>query len=117
MQMKTSDGYVILSGIAGKNAVVRDLKGGEYRKASVSLAIGKRDDKTVWADVEAWGRLSSVLGQARKGDSVLAIGQIRTNTYKGKEQKVLNCEFVSVAGVQAVMSVPVETPAEEELGW
>ena len=117
MQVRLSDGTVMLSGTAGKDARFQSLKEGKYHKASASLAVGSRDGKTVWADVEAWGRLATVLSQARKGDAVFAVGQLKTDTYKGKERRYLNCEFVSVAGVQAVVSVPDETPQEEDPGW
>lgn len=93
MQMKLGEN-VLVAGTAGKDAELRQVGEKNTPVCKFSLAVDKREDKTVWAECEAWQRLSGYAANIRKGDAVLALGKVQSHEYNGKTYHTLRCEFV-----------------------
>jgi single-stranded DNA-binding protein len=106
MQIKLGE-YVFIVGAAGKDAEFRHVGDKNTALTTFSLAVGKdAEDKTKWAECNAWTKLSSYAVGIKKGDIVLAIGTIKSNVSEsnGKTYNTLNCEFVCNPAVPVQMT-------------
>lgn len=109
MQLKLGE-YVFIVGAAGKDAEFKHVGDKNTALTTFNLAVGKdAEDKTKWAECNAWTKLSSYAVGIKKGDIVLAIGTIKSNASEsnGKTYNTLNCEFVcspAVFGIGAIAS-------------
>jgi len=106
MQVKFPDGSVMVCGGAAADGELKFVGADNKRVCKLGLAVGKRQDadggttpKTVWCNVTAWHGLAPILASACKGDSVLAIGRVKTHEYNGKTYAELNADYISVASV------------------
>lgn len=85
---------MLIIGGATKDAEEKTFDSGKT-KVRFSLGVGKRaDDTSIYADCEAWGRAAELAKTIKKGDLVLAAGDIRSHEYNGKTYTSLNCEIV-----------------------
>ena len=81
-------------------------KDGEYKEvgekltpmATFSLACGKKpnSEDTRFVDCQAWQRNAAYAGSVRKGETVMAIGRLKSREYNGKTYYNLECDFVSI---------------------
>lgn len=113
MQVAYKDGSVMLCGGCSKDAELQLVGERQSRKCTVGLAVGKRDDQVVWANVVAWHNLASILCTARKGDPVFVIGRLETREYNGKTYTDLIAEFVSVCSLSAVTAQPTSPQIQD----
>lgn len=107
MQVRLSKTVVLLVGAAGKDAELKHVGDKNTPVCKFSLAVGKdEEDKTVWADCDAWQKLSSYAAGIKKSDIVLAIGTIKSREYNGKTYNTLECDFVcnpAAFGISEIM--------------
>lgn len=109
MQVKLSDGSIMVCGNCGQDPELKTVGEKNSRKCTVGLAVGKRhDDSTIWCNVVAWHDLAEVLAQAKKRTSVLVVGRLKSREYQGKTYTDLEAEYVSVAAppVRTAMAAP-----------
>jgi single-stranded DNA-binding protein len=98
MRAKIGDG-VMACGNATKDAEFKMLGDKNTPNAKWGMAVGKdKDDNTVFANCEAWGRLAYHAENIKKGDPVLVFGQIREHEYNDKTYKTLVADFVQYIG-------------------
>ena len=102
MQVQFKDGTVMVCGGCARDAELEYVGADSKRVCKVGLAVGKREDATVWCNVVAWHNLASLLSAAKKGDPVLAIGKLKSREYNGKTYTDLVADFVSVCSISAV---------------
>lgn len=125
MQTKLPDGSIMVAGACGRDPEFKLVGENDHRKCTVGLAVGKKPDPeggerpiTVWCNLVAWHDLASILAAARKGDSVLAIGKLKSREYNGKTYTDLEAEYISVASVRTAAAVPSpqasELPADDQ---
>ncbi len=110
MQSKLQDGSVIVSGFVARDAELKTVgeKGSSLCRWSVKVDEKVNGDRkeAVWAKCQAWHDVARYAASIKKGDTVLCIGKIETNTGNdGKTYTNLVCEFVSV-----MKSVPKASP-------
>lgn len=110
MQSKLSDGSVIICGYVPKNAEIKTVgeKGSSLCRWSVKVGEKANGDQkeAVWANCQAWHDTARYAASIKKGDVVLCVGKLETNTgTDGKIYKNLVCEFVSI-----MKSVPKSSP-------
>lgn len=109
MQIKLHGDFVMVCGRAAKNGELQHVGANKSRLCKLGLAVDKRPDPenptgqpiTVWANIVAWHNLASLLALARKGDSVLVIGQIKRREYEGKVYTDLEAEWLWVAALHS----------------
>ena len=113
MQVRLTDGSVMVCGNCGQDPELKTVGEKNHRKCTVGLAVGRRqDDSTIWCNVVAWHDLASVLAEAHKGAAVLVVGRIKSREYKGKTYADLEAEFVSVANPPAPAKSKTDLEAE-----
>lgn len=133
MQMKLAGGYVMVTGIVRKEPERTTTNNGkENVRCSLVIDLKRNGDGSlvkgadgysvsVWVNLRAWGAYAAILGGARFGDGILAVGKVREWEYEGKQfrELVINDDgFLSVSfpitqtgGSEA----PQEPPALVEL--
>lgn len=85
---------VVVIGGATRGAESKTFDSGKT-KVRFSLGVGKRADGSgIYADCEAWGRVSEQAHGIHKGDVVFAAGAVRSHEYNGKTYTSVNCEIV-----------------------
>jgi hypothetical protein len=102
MQVKFSNGNVMVTGNVTKEPELKYV--GEKHRAVVgfSIAAGKREDgTTIFINLKAWGRLAEYASVAKKGDAVCAIGRVESREYNGKTYSDLVCDWLNIAGAVA----------------
>lgn len=68
-------------------------------KGSVSVKAKEAADGTaMWVDISAWDESASIPASAKKGDGILAVGQLHGRKYNGKKYYDLNADYIGVAG-------------------
>lgn len=98
MRAKLGDG-VMACGNATKDAELKMVGEKNTPNCKWGMAVGKdKDDNTVFANCEAWGRLANYAAGIRKGDPVLVFGQMREHEYNDKTYKTLVADFVQFIG-------------------
>lgn len=112
MQSKLPDGSVMICGGISRDAELKYVGEKHTPQCKVGVAVGKRNDQTIWCNVTAWRGLAQVLSSASKGDSVFVIGHMGSHEYNGKTYTELNADFVSVAVVSDSAPVHSESPAQ-----
>lgn len=110
MQSKLQGGSVIVCGYVPKDAELKTVgeKGSSLCRWSVKVDEKANGDQkeAVWANCQAWHGTARYAASIKKGDTVLCVGNLETNTgTDGKVYKNLVCEFVSV-----MKSVPKASP-------
>lgn len=57
-------------------------------KCTFAIPLKKnKDDEAIFLNCECWGKLAEKVGEFKKGDEVLAFGNLKEDTYKDKEGK------------------------------
>ena len=98
MRAKIGDG-VMACGNATKDAEFKLLGEKNTPNCKWGMAVGKdKDDNTVFANCEAWGRLANYAANIKKGDPVLVFGQMRSREYNDKTYHTLVADFVQFIG-------------------
>lgn len=91
MQAKFSDGSVMIVGGCSKDAELERVGQDKKRVCKVGVAIGKNEDTTTkWVNVVAWHDVASVLSTAKKGETVLVIGKLKSREYNEKTYQALD---------------------------
>ncbi|MDE5565111.1 MAG: single-stranded DNA-binding protein [Oscillospiraceae bacterium] len=103
MYSKLQDGSWIICGYVAKDATVRTTQNGKkYTTWSVAVSSVKGNDgqwKTNYTNCIAWDKAAEVAATIRKGDTVLCVGTMETNTGNdGKTYKNMVCSFISIMG-------------------
>lgn len=106
MYSKLQDGSFIICGYVARDALKRATNSGKsFTLWSVAVSNHKDTDgnwKTNYTNCKAWDKAAEAAAAIRKGDTVLCIGKMETNTGNdGKTYKNLVCEYVSVMGNHA----------------
>lgn len=102
MQWMLKDGTVLAMGGCSKDAELEYVGENQKRVCKVGLAVGKREDSTIWCNVVAWHNLASILSAAKKGDPVLVIGKLKSREYNSKTYTDLVADFVSICSISAM---------------
>ena len=98
MRAKLGDG-VMACGNATKDAELKMVGEKNTPNCKWGMAVGKdKDDNTVFANCEAWGRLANYAANIKKGDPVLVFGQMRSREYNDKTYHTLVADFVQFIG-------------------
>lgn len=108
----------LLTGNAGRDAETKPINGKPHSVFSVA-AQENQDSTTLWVNVNGWRNMYGPVAAVRKGDSVLAVGQLKKREYNGKTYYDLDAEYLSVAGSSGgaipVSDAPTEfAPIDEE---
>lgn len=97
--------------VAGRIAKDGELRFTQSGKAvgSVSVpAFDRQDGTTSWLTVKAWGSAAKLLGNARKGDHVFAVGRLDSRDYNGRTYTDLVADYVQIQP-QDAESAPVRS--------
>lgn len=93
-----SGSYIIASGSVGK-VDYKEVGQKNTPLTTIGLAVGKKDDTTIWISCNFWGRHANVANSFNKGDVLLVSGIVsifKANT--GKEYEQCQVEYYSVLG-------------------
>ena len=95
-------GYIILSGHAGQDAVMRNTHTGKVVTTfSLPLSAG-RDKPTQWFRCEVWGQMAEHAATITKGQNVQVRGRLKVSEYQGKVELTVSVdEFSNVSGIYA----------------
>lgn len=93
----------IIAGNIGKDAEIRDTKGGSVVSFSVASESRVKGEKvTTWVRVSIWGKRAEALHQhLTKGSKVTATGALSTREHDGKTYLELNCSDIELMGKPA----------------
>lgn len=93
---------VILVGNTGHDPVVKYFESGAS-KVTITLAVRGRDKKTIWFDIEAWGKTGDIIvNYAPKGTKLGVSGSLKidswndTKTGERREKPVIVAEIVDL---------------------
>jgi len=112
MRAKLGDG-VMACGNATKDAEFKRLGEKNTPNCKWGMAVGKdKDDNTVFANCEAWGRLANHAAEIKKGDPVLVFGQMKSHEYNGRTYHTLVADFVQFIGSTTERQEP-QLPPED----
>lgn len=105
--------YFLLFGNAIKDGAVNLTSTGK-KIGKVSVKAGENKDGTAdFISVTAWEEKADQYAAIRKGDTVLAIGQLREREYNGRIFRDLNAEFIAVNAKLSKLGIePAAAPAE-----
>ncbi len=67
--------YATFTGHLGANPQVRYFESGK-NVTNADLAVGGRNDSTMWIRIEAWDKTGDILANAHKGDELLVMGEV-----------------------------------------
>ncbi len=107
MYSKLQDGSWIICGYVAQDSVVRTTQGGK-QYTTWSVAVSNKKDaggqwRTNYTNCKAWDKAAEVAAAIRKGDTVLCVGTMETNTGNdGKTYKNMVCSFISIMGKAAL---------------
>jgi single-stranded DNA-binding protein len=98
MRAKLGDG-VLITGNASKDAELKRVGEKQSPNTKWGVAVGKdAEDKVVFVNCEAWGRLAYKASEIQKGDPVLVIGKLESHEYQGKTYHTVVAEFLQHIG-------------------
>jgi hypothetical protein len=87
---------VVVVGTATKDAECKYVGDKKTAMTTFGVAVGKNaSQQTIYANCKAWRRLAEYAAGIRKGDAVMAVGQIEEREYNGKTYKTLNCDWLN----------------------
>lgn len=115
MQGKVGNG-VIVAGRVIKDAEVREVGNNGLLKATIAVSTGSKPEDPV-VNVVAWRDLAEVAKPIKKGDRVLAVGEIQTREYNGKTYSDLVADWLMTANKAAILPVSVELADDTPLPW
>lgn len=99
---QTYDIYMI-TGNPARDAEDKPVNGKNH--AVVSMAVQENSDgTTMWVNLNGWRNSYLPVVSIRKGDSVMAIGQLKKREYNGKDYYDLDADFVAVSGTAAAQA-------------
>lgn len=92
-----------IAGNIGKDAEIRDTKGGAVVSFSVASESRQRGEKvTTWVRVSIWGKRGEALHpHLTKGSKVTATGSLSTREHDGKTYLEINCSDIELMGKPA----------------
>ncbi len=91
----------LVCGRASRDGEIHTTKSGK-EVGSVSVpAYDKQDGTTSWLTVKGWGHWARLLANARKGDSVFAVGRVESRDYEGKTYNDLVVDYACVSASTA----------------
>ena len=101
MQIKCSDGSVMVAGMLTRDADYKEVGEKKTPLTKLGAAVGKRPDTTtIFCDLAAWRGLAKATAAAKKGEAVFAVGQVESREYEGKTYNTLNWEYISVVSAK-----------------
>lgn len=104
MQIASKDKKsALLVGTAGQDVRINNTQSGKM-VATVGLQIAAYGDEAKWINVEGWNSVAEVMRWIKKGDMVMAIGDVKTHDFTGrdgtaKSEKRLNAQIVYYNGL------------------
>ena len=106
------DKYLVIGKAACDGELNETSSGKRIGKVSVKAAEEK-NGTAKWVTVTMWDSQSIYAASVRKGDAVLAVGNLKTREYNGKEYIDLNAEYINTCGNGAEMPSTNFAPAGE----
>lgn len=106
----------LLCGNATRSAEDRPVNGNNHAQVGIA-AVERKDGTTTFINLNGWrGNYRDVLS-IRKGDCILAVGELKEREYNGKKYYDLDADFVARSGAGLTGFVPEDstgfTPAAE----
>lgn len=108
----------LLCGNATRSAEDRPVNGNNHAQVGIA-AVERKDGTTTFINLNGWrGNYRDVLS-IRKGDCILAVGELKEREYNGKKYYDLDADFVARSGAglsssgRDMAADPAFTPAAE----
>ena len=102
---------MLLQGNATRDAESRPINGKDHTQ--VSIAAGEdKNGNTLYITLNGWRQSAELVGAVKKGDSVLAIGRLKTREYNGNIYNDLDADFL--VGNGAGIHIPLMYPDEPD---
>jgi single-stranded DNA-binding protein len=113
-----SGSNIVASGTIGK-VDYKEVGQKNTPLTTIGLAVGKKDDTTIWISCNFWGRHANIANNFNKGDVLLVSGIVSTfEANTGKKYEQCQVEFYSLLGKEIVQdtnktnSRTAKTPAD-----
>lgn len=87
----------LLQGNATRDAESKPVNGKEHTVVGIAASENK-EGKTVFVNLNGWRKTAAAVGTVRKGDSVLAVGALKSRDYNGQTYYDLDADFVVKSG-------------------
>ena len=108
MQLAGKDGSVIVAGTATRDCENKLLGEKGTPLTSFSLAINAHKEEAKYVECKAFGKVSALAKNIKKGDPVAALGFVDSREYNGKTYTDLNCQFVIAGNNESYGFAPVK---------
>lgn len=106
---------MLLQGKATRDAENRPVNGKEHTQVSIAAGEDKSGNE-LYITLNGWRQNAELVGAIKKGDSILAIGRLKTREYNGNIYNDLDADFL--IGNAAGINVPLmyaDDPGEEHV--
>lgn len=87
----------LLTGNATRDAESRPVNGKDHTVVGIK-ATEDKDGNAVYVNLNGWRSTANAVGTILKGDSILAVGTLKTREYNGKTYYDLDADFVAKSG-------------------
>lgn len=114
MQGKVGSGAIV-AGKAIRDAECREVSNG-VQKVTIAVSSGIKPDSPI-VNVVAWRDLAEVAKPIKKGDRVLAVGEVQTREYNGRTYSDLVADWLMTANKAAVLPVALDPADDTPLPW
>ena len=110
---------ITIRGRLGAAPTSRETSNGS-QMATGSLAVtlpSRQEDETEWFNLIPFGRVAEVLGGHKKGDALVAMGELQVNKYTtrdGKERRNLQVPIESLMTPKRARVVANGTPSKKK---
>jgi single-strand DNA-binding protein len=91
----------VLVGHLGKNPEVKSTPTGKFVcEFSMATSRGEGEKKfTSWHNVQCWGTMAQAVGNLRKGDAVIVVGEMQTRSWENKSGQKQYKTFLAASTV------------------
>lgn len=110
--------YYLLCGNATRSAEDKPVNGNNHSVVGI-VAVERKDGTTTFVNLNGWREHYYEVISIRKGDVILAAGELKSREYNGKTYYDLDADFVARSGAglssagQDMAAAPAFTPAAE----
>ena len=80
---------IILSGYLSKDPETRYFNSGKIKTVFSFPLQDNKESEVLWVNGEAWQDVAEKIAKYKKGDTLIVVGRLRTETYDGKEKTTL----------------------------
>ena len=120
MYSKLQDGSFIVCGYVARDAELKTVGEKNSSLCRWSVKVGEKNNgeknEAVWTSCQAWHDVAKYAACIKKGDTVLCIGKLKTNTGSdGKTYINLECEFISIMKKIPEIQPVAPDPSTEEI--